>query len=79
VVRWQTSSEAKTARFEVYRQRGSRGLVPVFPRPAGAGGASRGAAYSVSDHGSRGYAPPVYWLIEVKRDGRRITYGPIVG
>jgi hypothetical protein len=33
----------------------------------------------VSDSGSYGNAPLVYWLIEVKRDGRRITYGPIVG
>lgn len=80
VVRWRTSSEAETARFEVYRQRRSRGLVPVYPRPAGAGGLGRGAAYSVSD--SRRWqsgTQPVYWLIEVKKDGRRLTYGPIVG
>ncbi|MDP9491060.1 MAG: hypothetical protein M3P42_02485 [Actinomycetota bacterium] len=79
VVRWRTSSEAKTARFEVYRE-GSGGLVPVYPRPVGVGGPRRGGAYSVSD----GYRLPaelqlVYWLIEVKNDGRRITYGPIVG
>jgi uncharacterized delta-60 repeat protein len=78
VVGWRTSSEAETARFEVYRQRRGRGLVPVHPRPLGAGGPGRGAAYSVSD-GFRLPAgrQPVYWLIEVKKDGRRITYGPI--
>ena len=80
LIRWRTSSEDETARFEVYRQRRSRGLVPVYPRPVGVGGLRRGATYSVTDaYRLPAARRPVYWLIEVKRDGRRITYGPIVG
>ena len=65
-----------TARFEVYRAGSGGRLVPVYPRPVGVGGPRRGATYSVSDHRVFG---DVYWLIEAKKNGRRITYGPIVG
>jgi uncharacterized delta-60 repeat protein len=85
VVRWRTTSELGSRVFLLYRQPYSveqaAGKTTFVGRVSARGGPARGATYSVTDRPKTmaGERPCClsYLLVEVKRDGRRIRYGPI--
>lgn len=75
-VRWRTQSELGTRRFLLYRQQwGGQRLIGRF---AARGETARGASYSMTDHPAlQTSCCPAYWLVEVKRNGRQVRYGPV--
>jgi hypothetical protein len=76
VVRWRTHAEAGSRRFVLYRQQWGRHIL--IGRFAARGGPGRGATYSMTDHPAvKTSCCPAYWLVEVKRNGRRVRYGPV--
>jgi uncharacterized delta-60 repeat protein len=76
VVSWTTRTELGTRRFLLYRQQS--GHLKLVGRFSARGGRTRGAGYSMTDHPPRGTdCCPGYWLVEVKRDGRQVRYGPV--
>ena len=76
VIRWRTRTEDHARRFLLYRREwGGRRLVGQV---IAQGGPRHGATYSMTDHSARNSSCCTgYWLVEVKRDGRRISYGPV--
>jgi uncharacterized delta-60 repeat protein len=77
IIRWQTISELGSSRFEVHRELNGR-RVALRPALAARGTRRRGASYAVRDPSARrDELGPFYWLIEIKRSGRRIDYGPL--
>ena len=76
VVSWRTRAELGTRHYLLYRLQWGR--LRLIGRLAARGGISRGATYSVTDHPTlQSMCCPGYWLVEVKRNGRRVQYGPV--
>ena len=77
-VRWNTSSETRTAGFDLYRLFGGQwvklndALIPALGWPNGGVGAS----YSVADPGATPGGTYTYKLVERTIDGASIDYGP---
>jgi uncharacterized delta-60 repeat protein len=77
IIRWRTISELGTRRFEVHRELSGR-RIALTPALAARGTSRRGASYSLSDPSARQEElGPFYWLVEIKRSGRRVNYGPL--
>jgi uncharacterized delta-60 repeat protein len=76
VVDWVTRAEVDTGRFLLYRQHAGR--LKLVGRFVARGTPMRGAAYSMIDHPPpHSSCCPGYWLVEVKRNGRQVRYGPV--
>lgn len=76
VVHWRTVAESRSRRFLLYRQQWGRDVL--VGRFASRGGPSRGATYSLTDRGKlESMCCPGYWLVEEKRDGVQVRYGPL--
>jgi uncharacterized delta-60 repeat protein len=85
VVRWKTTSELGSRTFLLYRQKYTDERPAerntFVGRLSARGGPTRGATYSLIDHPKMESGVRLcclsYLLVEVKRDGRRVRYGPI--
>jgi uncharacterized delta-60 repeat protein len=76
VISWRTRQEVGARRFMLFRQHWGR-LKLVGQVPA-RGSRTRGATYALTDRPRRHSACcPGYWLVEVKRNGRKVRYGPV--
>jgi hypothetical protein len=74
-VRWRTASEAQTLGFELYRQNGKQ-RVQLNARLIPARGGTIGHAYVRRD--ARPGKAPRYTLVELRRDGSSVLYGPVL-
>jgi uncharacterized delta-60 repeat protein len=76
VVGWSTRAEVDTRRFLLYRQHAGR--LKLVGRFAARGTRTRGASYSMTDRVPiESSCCPGYWLVEEKRNGRQVRYGPV--
>lgn len=79
IVRWRTTAEVGAHTYVLYRQRSGH---PVWVgKVAARGNTGRGTAYTLIDRAAlpnRCCRAPWYWLVEQKRDGRRVWYGPVL-
>lgn len=79
IVQWETASEHNTLGFHVFRfdetsgdfRSVTSGLLPALLTD------TRGGTYSLVDSGALPGATYQYKLVEVERNGKQITYGPI--
>jgi X-Pro dipeptidyl-peptidase len=77
IVRWQTAAEVGIAGFHIYRgPSAKRSWLARTLIPAGGGAVGRG--YAFRDRTAPASGQLRYWLREVRRDGSRRWYGPIV-
>jgi predicted extracellular nuclease len=74
VVRWRTSAEVGTLGFHVYRTKGAK-RVRVSRSLIRALGGLSGRSYRFIDRSARGGR---YWVQEVRADGSRRWYGPVL-
>ena len=76
VVRWRTTSEVGSRTFVLYRQERGRSVRRIGA-VAARGAPGRGRRYSIVDRRPRSIEiETAYWLVELKRSGRRLRYGP---
>jgi hypothetical protein len=78
VIQWTTASEIDTAGFFLLRRDGSTGeYIQINRKPLPALFTSpQGGTYSLVDKGAAPAGTRTYLLVEMERDGTKISYGP---